>query len=98
MLIAVTVMPIAFDLLTKVPPLPGADPAGAPASASVTFLVIVAVSIFGARRWRLWSPLIGLVCGMAVAAAYGILDTGPLAAAAWIGLPALAWPGLDLSF
>ena len=98
MLIAVTVMPIAFGLLSKLPPLPGAEPAGAPASAAVTFLVIVAVSIFGARRWRLWSPLFGLVCGMAVAAAFGILDTAPFAAAAWIGLPDFAWPGLDLSF
>lgn len=99
MLIAVTVMPIAFAMLNRLPEsLPDADPAGAPASAGVTLFVIVAVSLFGARRWRLWSPLIGLVAGMGVAAAFGLVDTAPIAAAPWIGLPVLAWPGFDLSF
>lgn len=98
MLIAVTVMPIAFGLLARVPESAGALPTGAPASAIVTFLVIVGLSIFGARRWRLWSPLIGLICGTAVAAAFGLLDTSALERADWVGLPALAWPGLDLSF
>ncbi len=98
MLIAVTVMPIAFDLLTLGPQGVEITSHGAPASALVTFVIIVGISIFGARRWRLWSPLIGLVAGCAVASLFGLLDWSSLASAAWIGLPDMAWPGLDLTF
>lgn len=99
MLIAVTVMPIVFQMLEQVPaPAAAASPLGAPASALATLLTILAVSLFGARRWRLWSPLIGLLVGSAVAATQGQLDLSAVGQAAWIGLPALAWPGLDLSF
>lgn len=99
MLIAVTVMPIIFAMLTQVPlEAAAAEPLGAPASALVTLLTILGVSLFGARRWRLWSPLLGLLAGSLVAAAHGQLDLAPVGAAAWIGLPEIAWPGLDLSF
>jgi len=99
MLIAVTVMPIAFKLLQQVPPPEaGADATGAPVAAGVTLLVIVGVSIFAGRSWRLWSPLIGLVAGCLVALPFGLLDLRQAAAADWIGLPAFAWPGLDLGF
>ncbi len=98
MLISVTVMPIAFSMLAKI--LEGAtiDPADAPVSTGVTLAVILAISVFGSRRWRLWSPLFGVLIGYAVAAPFGILDGIKLAAAPWIGLPSLAWPGLDLAF
>lgn len=97
MLIAVTVMPIAFGLLQQVPAA-AADPSGAPVTALATLLVIVAIAIFASRPWRLWSPLIGLVAGCLVAWPFGLLDLRALAAADWIGLPAFAWPGLDLGF
>ena len=69
-----------------------------PVTASATLGVIVVLSIFGAKRWRLWSPLIGLLGGVAVAAGFGLVDADPILAARWVGLPALAWPGFDLSF
>ena len=100
MLIAVTVMPIAFGLVSKAPD--GVDPGtgivGAAVSAGVTLATIVAVSIFGNRSWRLWSLLVGLVTGTATAAFFGLVDTTGIANASWIGLPDFAWPGLDLSF
>ncbi|GAB5470726.1 MAG: hypothetical protein Kilf2KO_37560 [Rhodospirillales bacterium] len=96
MLIAVTVMPIAFEMLSKVPE--EVAPAGAPLSALATLTAILLLSIFGAKRWRLWSPLFGVLVGMAVAAAFGLVDFGRVAEAAWIGFPVYAWPGFDLDF
>jgi NCS2 family nucleobase:cation symporter-2/xanthine permease XanP len=99
MLIAVTVMPIVFRMLEQLPESAAdSDPLGAPAAALVTLLVILGVSLFGARRWRLWSPLFGLLAGTAVAAGFGLYDAAPVDAAGWLGLPDLAWPGLDLGF
>ena len=99
MLIAVTVMPIAFGMLEDVPaPVRAAAPLGALASAAVTFVVIVGLTAFGSRALKLWSPLLGLVAGTGVAALYGLVDIAPVREAPWIGLPALVWPGLDLSF
>jgi NCS2 family nucleobase:cation symporter-2/xanthine permease XanP len=98
MLIAVTVMPIAFGLMSNPSANGTAVGPGAAASAVATLGTIIGFSIFGGRRGRLWSPLIGLIVGSAVAAAYGLVDTAGVAAATWIGLPDFAWPGLDLSF
>lgn len=99
MLIAVTVMPIAFGMLEDVPaPVRAAAPLGALASAVVTFVVIVGLTAFGSRALKLWSPLLGLVAGTGVAALYGLVDITPVREAPWIGLPALVWPGFDLSF
>ena len=47
----------------------------------------------------MWAAALGIVAGSAVGGlAYGIYDTGRVLEAAWIGLPALAWPGIDLGF
>jgi xanthine permease XanP len=98
MLIAVTVMPIAFSLMSNPSATGGAVAFGAAASAIATLATIIGFSIFGGQRGRLWSPLIGLVAGSAVAAAYGMVDVSGIGAAVWIGLPGFAWPGFDLSF
>jgi xanthine permease XanP len=98
MLIAVTVMPIAFGLVSGSAGIEGVDANAAPASAVATIATIIGVSIFGGRRWRLWSPLVGLIIGCAVAASFGMIDFSRIVAAKWIGLPDFAWPGLDLSF
>ena len=86
MLIAVTVMPIVFDMLPQVPE--GASPASAPVSAAATIVVTVAVTLRAAGVWRLWAPVIGIVSGCVVAGAFGIYDTRIIAEAGWIGLPA----------
>ena len=99
MLIAVTVMPIAFGMLEDVPAERlAAAPRGALASAVVTFAVIVGLTAFGSRAWRLWSPLVGLIAGTAVAGWCGLVDMTPVHEAPWVGMPRLAWPGIDLSF
>ena len=96
-LIPVTLTPVILGKLADVPE--GASAAAAPVTAVVTLLVIVFAALRGAGLWRLWGPVIGMVAGSATGGlAFGIYDTATVGEAAWIGLPALAWPGLDLGF
>ena len=96
MLIPVTVMPIAFDMLQHVPE--GASAVAAPISAVVTIVVIGAIALKSSGMWRLWAPVIGVVCGSLVGLWFGLYDVGRVANAAWIGLPDGSWPGFDLGF
>ena len=97
MLITVTVTPIIFDMLKATPA--DADPAAGPVSAFMTLAITLAFVLRGQGHFRLWAPVIGIAGGSAVASWYGIFDFGPVAEAAWIGLPSLsAWPSWDLSF
>ncbi len=96
MLIAVTVMPIVFGLLTDVPE--GTPVAAPPAAAGATFVTLVVLALRAPAAWRLWAPLIGIVVGCAVSAAFGLYDIRPVLEASWIGLPNYGWPGLDLTF
>ena len=96
MLIAATVMPIAFDMLTEAPE--GASGSAAPVSALITIAAICSIALRGNAVLRLWAPVIGVVGGAAVAAWFGLYDFGQVASAAWFGLPDAKWPGLDLNF
>jgi NCS2 family nucleobase:cation symporter-2/xanthine permease XanP len=98
MLIAVSVFPIAFDLLNKVPESLHAGPLAAPITATTTFAVIIGIALFGTRTLRLWAPLIGILVGCAVAGWFGMIDLSHVRAQPWIGLPDSSWPGLELSF
>ena len=95
MLIAVTVMPVIFGLLTDVPK--GTPASAAPASAAAAFVTLVVLAIRAPASLRLWAPLIGIAVGCAVAAPFGLYDVRPVVEAPWIGFPNYAWPGLDLS-
>ena len=98
MLIAVTVFPIAFKLINETPAgVPAGSPAG-PLTAMVTFAVILGISLFAKGVMRLWGPIVGVVVGSVIAYAGGTFDFTPVADAAWIGLPEVGWPGLDLTF
>ena len=96
MLIAVTVMPVVFDLLAQVPE--GTPSSAAPAAAAATLAALVALALRAPVAWRLWAPLIAIAVGCAVSAPFGLYDIQPVLEAAWIGLPDYSWPGLDLSF
>ncbi len=95
-LVAVTVMPMAFAMLTRVPE--GAPSAAAPAITVVTFLTVVGLMLRGPRLVRAWTPVLGMGAGCITAAFFGVLDFGRVASAAWIGVPAPATMGLDLEF
>lgn len=64
----------------------------------VTLAVIVSLSVWGSRRIKLFALLIGLLCGVLLAAALGKLGGGAaLAQASFFGLPALAAPVFNVN-
>ncbi len=94
MLIAVTVMPIGFDLLFQAPA--GAAPEAAPMTALATMVITILIVLRARGALRLWGSVIGAAGGCLVAAGYGIYDTGIVGNARWFGVPAAGWPGFDL--
>ena len=95
MLIAATVMPLVFDLLTEVPD--DSSSAAAPVTALATLAVIAALVLRAPPGLRLWSPLIGIAAGCSVAAFFGLYNAQQVLEAPWIGVPLGSWPGLDLT-
>lgn len=96
MLIPVTVMPAILKMLTAVPD--GSPVLAAPLTALATVAALSAVALESPGALRLWAPVIGIVAGTAVAAAFGLLDAGRVASAPWAGVPAGEWAGFDLEF
>ena len=96
MLIAVTVMPLIFDMVTASPE--GAAAVSAPVSALVAMGFIVVIALKAQGSLRLWAPVIGIVAGSIVAAFFGLYDIDRVAEARWVGLPDGGWPGFDFSF
>ncbi len=95
MLIAATVMPIVFGMLTDVPE--DASPTAAVVTTLATLITVLVLVLRAPPRWRLWSPIIGIAVGCAVAAPFGLYDAQGVVDAAWVGVPLGAWPGFDLS-
>ncbi len=98
MLIAVTVFPIVFNMLSSVPESVDSSSLAAPVTVTVTFIVTLAVSLFAQGSIRLWGPLIGVIVGCVVSYPYGLIDFTAMMQAPWLGLPDSAWPGLNLTF
>ncbi len=96
MLIPVSVMPPIFKLLEDFPQ--DGSTFGAAVSALLTVLIIGGITLKSKDALRLWAPVIGVIVGSLVAAAFGLYDTGRVLEAAWIGWPEVQWPGLSLEF
>ena len=97
MLIPITLTPLILRKLAEVPA--GASSAAGPVTAGVTLLVTLLIPLRFSGVLRLWAPTIGIVAGCLTAGlGFGIYDMTTIAEAAWIGLPDLAYPGVDLSF
>ena len=94
MLIAVTVMPIGFDLSFQAAE--GATRAAAPLTALATMLITIVIVLRARGALRLWGSVIGAVGGCLVASWYGIYNMELVGDAAWFGVPAGGWPGFDL--
>ena len=95
MLIAVTVMPIGFDLLFTAPE--GAPRAAAPMTALATLAITIVIVLRARGALRLWGSVIGAVAGCLVASGYGIYNMDVVGEARWFGVPAGGWPGFDLT-
>ena len=95
MLIAVTVMSIAFGRLKEVPE--GVPPPAGLAIAAATLVVSTMLAMRATGIWRFWAPLIGIASGCAAAVLFGMYDVQRVIEAPWLALPDVAeWPGLDL--
>ena len=95
MLIAATVAPVTYGSLSDVPD--GTDPAGPPLVAGVALAVIVTLVLRAPPALRLWSPIIGIIAGTAVAVPFGMYDVQPMLDAGWIGVPLSSWPGIAVT-
>lgn len=97
MLIAVTVMPILFDMMHEIPE--GSSMSGAAMSAGTALIIMVILAIKARGILRLWAPMIGVIAGTIVSGFYGLYDVQSIQDAEWIGIPSVAgWPGMDLTF
>ena len=94
MLLAAMAAPIVFRLLADVPD--STPDVAAPLIAIVTFGVVVPLALRAPKALQLWAPLVGVVAGCVVSAFFGLYDYQSVIDAAWIGLPPMEWPGLDL--
>ena len=95
MLIAATVLPIALDRVHEVPE--DAPAAAGPVVALVTLAAVVILLLRASGAWRIWSTLIAVASGCAVAVLFGAYDVGPIRDAGWFGLPEIGFPELDLT-
>ncbi len=73
------------------------DQVGAHLTALATLAVISALILRGSAVLRLWGPVLGIVAGCAVGAAFGLFDVDRVLQAAWVGVPG-EWPGLEPDF
>ena len=94
MLIAATVMGLVFDTMGDVPE--GTSSAAAPAAALTTIVIVALLVLRAPPSWRLWSPVIGIIVGCAVAAPFGLYDAQQILDAPWVAVPLSSWPGLEL--
>ncbi len=95
MLIAVSVLPIAFDAVDDLPA--DAPTAAGPVIAGATLLVSVMVALKASGRWRLVAPFSSILAGCAVAAAFGVLDGDRISSAGWFGIPEMPPLSVDLT-
>ena len=93
MLVPVTVTPVLFEQLNNVPE--GTWPVAGPLCALTTLVTVAGIMLKARGSLGLWAPVVGIVAGSLVAAAFGLYDTARIAAAPWVGVPAAAWPAVD---
>ncbi|MYB09512.1 MAG: hypothetical protein F4Y28_05985 [Acidimicrobiia bacterium] len=96
MLIAVTVMPLIFNMVSASPE--GKSDWSAPTTALVTIVLMIAIALKSSGSLRLWAPVIGVVAGSIVAVGFGLYDFDQVSDARWVGVPNGGWPGFDVSF
>ena len=95
MLVALTIVPIGFDLIYDVPE--DAPGFAAPIVACITLATAVGLALRASGMWRLGAPLVGIVVGCSVAAGMGLYDIQQVIEAPWIGVPLGEWTGIDLT-
>ena len=95
MLITATVLPIALDRVQEVPE--GSSMAAGPIVAAVTLVASALLALRASGPWRLFTPVLGIAFGCAVAVLFDLYEFQGLARAAWAGVPWSGFAGLDLT-
>lgn len=95
MLIATMILPFSIDRLSEVPE--SGSVFGGLGVAVVTLVAITVLFLRARGTWRLWSLLIGIGAGCAVAIPFGLYDGERVWSAPWLGIPTGGFPGVDLS-
>ena len=96
MLIAVSVLRIAFNSMQNLPD--DAPTASSPLIAAATVIVSIIMTLRARGRWRLAGPFISIVAGYLVAVVFGLVETDRIARATWFGIPEIPELGFDLTF
>ena len=95
MLIAATVMPILFSMLTDVPE--GVASSASPIVTAITVITVVALMLRAPPALRIWSPLIGIIVGCIASVPFGMYDFQYVLDAPWFGIAFQSWPGFDVT-
>ena len=95
MLLAATILPVALGRVNEMPE--SAPGAAGPVVALVTLVAVVALALRVSGAWRVWSPLMGIAAGCAVAVMFGAYEVQPIRDARWVGLPEGGFPGIELT-
>ena len=96
MLVTISILPIIMNLWTGAP----GDAAYCDPDNLIAGLVTIGITllcaIYGSSKFRLWSPILGIVAGILACQFLGILDLTFLRDYPVIGLPRGRWPGIEL--
>ncbi len=95
MLIGALILPFAIDLIREIPEDSPSFSGVLPAA--VTAFMSVVLMLRAPRSWRPWALSLGIIAGCVAAAALGIYDLTPVVSEAWIGIPEISFPGIDLT-
>ena len=94
MILSITLASVVFGLLDDASI---DEPVAAPLTALGTLVIVGALTFRGTALLRLWAPMIGIVLGSGIAAAFGLFEIDRVTQAAWVGIPS-EWPGLGVEF
>ncbi len=94
MILSITLASVVFGLLDDASI---EEPVAAPLTALGTLVIVGALTFRGTALIRLWAPMIGIVLGSGIAAAFGHFKVDRVTQAAWVGIPS-EWPGLGVEF
>ena len=64
--------------------------------AVATLVVVASLGLKLSGAWRLWTPIMGIVAGCAVAAPFGMYDFHLVANSPWVGVPGTWFPDFEV--
>ena len=93
-LLATSVIPIAAQRVASVPY--GSVSYSGVVVAAATLAIVAGLGLKLSGGWRLWTPIIGIVAGCAVAAPFGLYDFQLVAGSKWVGVPGTWFPDFEM--